>query len=88
MGEKVSRYKIIIASIDPFDTFSGKSVERPEYFTTLEEVKEYYLKQQRKIEGSRRKIWFYKVWEFGKEDYQDMGDDPLDFYKREESTTG
>ena len=60
------RYKVIIGIKE--DIFS-KTIDKPVYFNDLEKAKEYIQKRKEELKD---KLWFYKIWEFGKEDYKDM----------------
>ncbi len=61
------KYKVVIGIKEGM--FS-KSVDEPVYFDDLEKAKEYIRKKRKELQEN---LWFYKVWEFGKEDYIDMG---------------
>ena len=77
MAEPVRNFKLIVGSISVDDSWGSKSIDKPVYFDTLEEAKTYLSKRKTEIEKVGMKIWFYKVWEFGKQDYKDMGDNLL-----------
>ncbi len=64
------KFKLIIGI--KTDVWGEKGLEKPQFFSTIEELKEYYYKREKEIISSGKKIWFAKVWEFGKEDYHDM----------------
>ena len=81
MAEPLYKFKLIIGSISLNEDLFSRNIDNPVYSDSLEELSEILTKRKQEIEKKDRKIWFYKVWEFGKADYMDMGDDPLDFYK-------
>ncbi len=67
----MQKYKLVIGTELP-GCFGKKGVDKPRLFNTLEDLKKYYQKRKKEIEKDNWKIWFVKVWEFGKEDYIDM----------------
>ncbi len=72
-----TKYKLIVGVCAGEGLLQHKEVFAPLYFHTLEEVRIEYGKITIQVQESGKKVWFAKVWEFGKEDYHDMGDDVL-----------
>ena len=64
------RYKVVIG-YGKEGYFKKALVTEPEFFISLEEVREYVRMITQKV--GEAKIWFIRVWEQGKEDYHDMG---------------
>ncbi|MBI2572450.1 hypothetical protein HYV86_01210 [Candidatus Woesearchaeota archaeon] len=73
-----NKYKLIVGVCEGEGAFQQREMFEPLYFDTLEQVRKEYAKILRDVKSSNKKIWFAKVWEFGKEDYKDMGDDVLE----------
>ena len=69
------QFKLIIASIKGNGLLAEKHVEKPYYFNSTEEAKRFLLQRKKALEQERKAIWFYRIWEFGKEDYKDLADD-------------
>ena len=72
------KYKLIVGVCEGEGLLQHKELFEPLYFDTLIEVKEAYSQVKIQIKNSPKKIWFARVWEFGKEDYKDMGEEILD----------
>ena len=75
------QFKLIVASIKGEGLLASKHVEKPYYFNSVHETKLFLIQRKEELEKEEKKIWFYRVWEFGKEDYYDLGDDYFEILK-------
>lgn len=69
------KYKLIVASIRGEGFLALQDVKKLYYFNSQQEAKDFLLQRKGALECTGRRIWFYRVWEFEKEDYQDLEND-------------
>ena len=67
-----NKYKLVVGIRKRDSAFSETEVLSPLYFVSLDELRHAYLQIKTRIEEEGKRVWFARVWEFGKEDYHDM----------------
>ena len=68
----MNKYKLIIASTDNNESVFSRNVDSPVFVDSLEKAKKHLETRKKDIAKEGRKLWFYKVWEHGHEEYEDM----------------